>query len=272
MLLKNYDRRSENAVCYSTNTDGYTSDHLQFNQKFELLIIYDAGKYSITNNNTTLDLEGPAIFMHGPYTLHFINVSPGHAYHRTVIHFERQAAFGLFKNTVDFSAIQSSSFICFYPMREELDELMGYAQKADVFAHRNDFDPNITALFTALILNRVMRIHEEGRSKAVNESISYVQEALRTVAEDLSSQYTVEMIASAMNVSVSKFQIDFKRQTGKTYKSYLTDLRMTRARELLSTGSSIINASLETGYSSEAHFIKAFREYWGMTPGHFIKL
>ena len=57
--------------------------------------------------------------------------------------------------------------------------------------------------------------------------------------------------------------------TGRCCPKYLTDLRQTRARELMETGSSIINASLETGYSSEAHFIKAFREYWGMTPGEF---
>jgi len=24
---------------------------------------------------------------------------------------------------------------------------------------------------------------------------------------------------------------------------------------------------MDTGYNSEAHFVKAFREYWGMTPG-----
>ena len=42
---------------------------------------------------------------------------------------------------------------------------------------------------------------------------------------------------------------------------------MARARDLLESGSSIINAALETGYSSEAHFIKAFRGYYGMTPG-----
>ncbi|MBO5218441.1 MAG: helix-turn-helix domain-containing protein, partial [Clostridia bacterium] len=58
---------------------------------------------------------------------------------------------------------------------------------------------------------------------------------------------------------------------GKTYKQHLTDLRQTFARELLSSGASIINTAIDTGYSSEAHFIKAFREYWGTTPGEFIK-
>ena len=53
------------------------------------------------------------------------------------------------------------------------------------------------------------------------------------------------------------------------FKKYLTDLRQIHARELIADGSSVINASLEAGYTSEAHFIKIFREYWGMTPGEF---
>ena len=92
------------------------------------------------------------------------------------------------------------------------------------------------------------------------------------IGENLSEPMTLYELCDKFDVGASKLCKDFRKTTGKTYKSYLTDLRMTRARELLSAGSSIINASLETGYSSEAHFIKAFREYWGMTPGRFVNL
>ena len=89
------------------------------------------------------------------------------------------------------------------------------------------------------------------------------------ISSDLSVQLTANRVAEMMNVSTAKFRSDFKRHTGTTFKKFLTDLRMTRAYELLQSGSSIINASLETGYSSEAHFIAAFRWYWGRTPGSF---
>ena len=39
---------------------------------------------------------------------------------------------------------------------------------------------------------------------------------------------------------------------------------------MLKRGESIIRTSLECGYCSEAHFIKAFREYWGITPGEYL--
>ena len=112
-----------------------------------------------------------------------------------------------------------------------------------------------------------MRIAEDGRSKSFSGNISYIQEALITISNDLSVQLTADRIAKIMNVSTAKFRNDFKRHTGTTYKKYLTDLRMTRALELLQSGSSIINTSFETGYSSEAHFIATYKSYWGVTPG-----
>ena len=262
MYLKNYDNRCEDNLCYSMTTDGITWDHLHFHQNFEILIIYKAKKYSVRNNNTRLDFEKPAIFIHAPYSLHIAEAPTGQEYYRSVLHFKRQAAFWLFNDTIDFSPLQDVSFMCLYPTDDELSGINELALSAE-----DTDDKNKKRLYTALILNSVLRIHEDGRSRSVTESISYIQEALRIVGEDLSSQYTIERIASEMNVSVSKFQIDFKRHTGSTYKKYLTDLRMTRAIELLSCGSSIIHASLETGYSSEAHFIKVFREYYGVTPG-----
>ena len=90
-------------------------------------------------------------------------------------------------------------------------------------------------------------------------------------ADNLASPPTIKELTDRFNIGQSKFCSDFRRHTGSTYKKYLTDLRMARARDLLASGSSIINASLETGYSSEAHFIKAFHSYYGVTPGALRK-
>ena len=40
---------------------------------------------------------------------------------------------------------------------------------------------------------------------------------------------------------------------------------------LLEGERSVVQVAMETGYSSEAHFIKAFREHWGITPGQLRK-
>ena len=93
----------------------------------------------------------------------------------------------------------------------------------------------------------------------------------RSVGDHLSEPLTIKSLAQQYGVSESKLAGDFKSALGMTFKKYLTTLRMTRAREMLLAGESIIRTSLECGYSSEAHFVKSFREYWGTTPGEFIR-
>ena len=183
------------------------------------------------------------MFIHAPYTLHVMQVEPGHVYDRTKISFKRQSTFELFGNKLDFSILMSKSLICMKPYPDEMEEIRGYSRKAiENFSGRVEY--------------------HSGR-------MTYIQDALRLMSENMTDPMTVSELSEKFGVSEAKFYADFKENTGSTYKKYLTDLRQTRARELMETGSSIINASLETGYSSEAHFIKAFREYWGMTPGEF---
>ena len=114
-------------------------------------------------------------------------------------------------------------------------------------------------------------ILESGRGERFSGSLSYIQNVILLAAENLASPPTIKELTDRFNIGQSKFCSDFKRHTGSTYKKYLTNLRMARARDLLLSGSSIINASLETGYSSEAHFIKAFHSYYGVTPGALRK-
>lgn len=132
-------------------------------------------------------------------------------------------------------------------------------------------DKVLMYLQIAQLLHMISDILESGRGERFSGSLSYIQNVILLAAENLASPPTIRELADRFNIGQSKFCSDFKRHTGSTYKKYLTDLRMARARDLLLSGSSIINASLETGYSSEAHFIKAFHGYYGVTPGAFRK-
>ena len=119
------------------------------------------------------------------------------------------------------------------------------------------------------MIRKTVDIINSGAGEFIRSRMTYMQDVLHFVASNLAKPLTLEELAAQYGVGKSKLNLDFKTATGSTYKKYLTDLRMTRALELLQSGSSIINTSFETGYSSEAHFIAAFRRYWGKTPGSF---
>ena len=64
------------------------------------------------------------------------------------------------------------------------------------------------------------------------------------------------------------FSTMFKKQTGRKYIDYLTDLRMEKARNLLeNTDLKIGNIAMMVGYSSTKHFTRVYKEKYGVTPG-----
>lgn len=107
-----------------------------------------------------------------------------------------QFAFG---NEINLSPLFGASFISFYPRQDELGEIMEYTAKAET--GYGNFDPNVSGLYIALVLNRLLRIAEDGRSESFSENISYIQEALMIISSDLSVQLTANRVAEMMNVS-----------------------------------------------------------------------
>ena len=64
----------------------------------------------------------------------------------------------------------------------------------------------------------------------------------------------------------------FKAETGKTPHEYLSELRMTQARNLLlNTDESVARIASECGFQSASHFQTLFKQKFGITPGRFRK-
>ena len=57
---------------------------------------------------------------------------------------------------------------------------------------------------------------------------------------------------------------------GVTMRAYLIELRLRRAAELLESGeTSVTAACFACGYSSLSHFLRAFRQRYGVSPGQY---
>lgn len=63
----------------------------------------------------------------------------------------------------------------------------------------------------------------------------------------------------------------FKKETGKNFNAYLTEVRMEKAKELLGQGNLKIREIAEAvGYANEMYFSTAFKKYAGISPKQFI--
>ena len=81
------------------------------------------------------------------------------------------------------------------------------------------------------------------------------------------SNIGIDTICRELGVSAAYFSTVFKKETGKTFISYLTDYRMERAVELLLTTTDRTYMIAEkTGYAEPNYFSYVFKKRFGMSP------
>lgn len=94
--------------------------------------------------------------------------------------------------------------------------------------------------------------------------------ALQAMHQDAGKPWTVEDLARLGHMSRASFARIFQQVLGQTPMQYLTDWRMTLARDLLlSDGLSMAQISERVGYSSQYAFATAFRRHHGQPPGRW---
>ena len=94
--------------------------------------------------------------------------------------------------------------------------------------------------------------------------------ALHAIHAEASHPWTVPELASLSGLSRAAFARNFERSLGQAPMHYLTDWRMTLARDYLRTGElTVAQIAGRTGYASPNAFAAAFRRHHGQAPGQW---
>lgn len=104
-------------------------------------------------------------------------------------------------------------------------------------------------------------------------SIGREAEAVRLVKEYLHEQYnqniSLEDLAKAANLSQFHLVRVFQKATGLPPHSYLTQLRINRAKKLLESPLSLSQIAIDTGFTDQSHFTRYFKRTVGVSPGQY---
>jgi len=91
--------------------------------------------------------------------------------------------------------------------------------------------------------------------------------AMKLIHNDSAANIDIETLADISSMSRTSFIEYFKRTVGETPKKYITDWRLSLAREKLLHGKAhILNIALDVGYQSEAAFSRAYKNKYGESP------
>ena len=97
-----------------------------------------------------------------------------------------------------------------------------------------------------------------------------MQRALGHIRMHFGEHITLDEVARAVHLSPSYFSRIFKQETGKTFSEYLQDVRIEQAKNYLRRWDCpMADIAEQTGFFDQSHFIKAFKQATGVTPGFY---
>ncbi len=101
-------------------------------------------------------------------------------------------------------------------------------------------------------------------------SLSSLLPALHVLHTEYAKALTPDFLAKCCGLGLSAFRTSFTEQLGESPVLYLRDVRLKKACELLySTELSVLEISMETGFSSLSYFYRCFHNCYHTSPGNW---
>lgn len=143
------------------------------------------------------------------------------------------------------------------------------------FNSRQDYLPTImemTELYQLKkwFVEKIMTACQNILSKRAEKSNSIIEMAKDHIKNNFNKDISLDDVSRVVNISPYYFSKIFKEGTGENFIEYLTNIRMDKAKELLSTTEySMKEICGMVGYSDPNYFSRSFKKNVGVTPTEF---
>ncbi len=108
------------------------------------------------------------------------------------------------------------------------------------------------------------------RSAATEQYSAEVLQSLSYIQDSYSKKISLASVADHVGLSSGYLCRIFKDETGVSINSYINNLRMTRAGELLADKNSYIKeVAISVGFEDQLYFSRLFKRYYGVTPSEY---
>ncbi len=102
---------------------------------------------------------------------------------------------------------------------------------------------------------------------------SYFDEVKRYVYDNVGTKLTAGKIAAGIHISKSTLYSTIREATGLSVNEYVTNIRVNRAKDLLSESEISVNdISNMLGFANISYFVSFFKKHIGLTPLAFRKM
>lgn len=140
-------------------------------------------------------------------------------------------------------------------------------------SHSSEYGCDLRAVYllTELILFTNRLFGDPKRRRYDNVMPELVSSTMKYVEEHLTEDISLTKLSHSLNYSSKYISVQFKAHTGLSLREYILDQRVECAKRLLTSGSSVSEACLCSGFSDYSNFIRSFKKKTGISPGRFRK-
>ena len=104
-----------------------------------------------------------------------------------------------------------------------------------------------------------------------NNDRDKIQEAKKIIEITFQNPPVLKKLAQLVGLNEFKLKHGFKEVFGTTVYSYITELKMGKAKSLINIGHSISEVCYEVGFKNPSHFTVAFKNYFNYLPSEIKK-
>jgi AraC-like DNA-binding protein len=102
-------------------------------------------------------------------------------------------------------------------------------------------------------------------------AMTAVRTACQVIHDESMQPIDTQTLARHARLNKSHFIRVFHRVTGLAPQSYLRQVRVARARELICAGAGLAETAQATGFCDQPHLTREFKKIYGVTPGHLSR-
>ncbi len=117
------------------------------------------------------------------------------------------------------------------------------------------------------ILYELLYKLKKGTAKEEGESNSkYIRNAIEYINGNLTADFSIKEMADELHISNEHLSRLFKKQMKISVKEYITYKRLLYVRELCKSGKSLLDASMEAGFSNYSNFYRMYVKEFNESP------
>lgn len=246
--------------------------------EFDKVVLFLGGKVTYIVEGVTYFLKPWDILLIRRSMIHRPIIDPAEPYERVVIWLGRDylaqrsdpgEALG-----ECFEAVREQGFHLLRPAPERRLAYMDTIQALEVSLRSQEFGARRLSdlLCQQLMINVNRDLRSSATAREAPESYRMdqkIEEILRYIAENLQEDLSVEALSKRFFLSRYYLMHRFKAVTGYTLHQYIRQKRILRAGELLRSGTPVMKAAEQVGYTEYSTFLRAFQATFHVSPRDF---